>query len=344
MDEEAVLKKRVHDWVRLTELSDSAERGFKAMSGDEVLEFVRLYRRASADLSLLSTQTSNAEVIDYLNAIVSRAYGLLYRVPPVPLRKALPAAVAIAARTFRRHSWAFALSFVLFFGSAFFTYGTMNARPDLREHFVPEALEPTFKQWKAGGFEKRASGENVAMTAFYAQNNPQIGVMTNALSVASFGTITGFILWNNGAVLGALANEMSSVGKLGFLLASVAPHGVSEVGGLLVTASGGFVIAWAVINPGRRRRSDAMKAAGKDALILMLTGLTMIVIAAPIEGFFSFNPTVPIWAKVAFALCAFAAWTAYFVGYGHVREPSTPDDSEPYSRVSKIESTNVGPP
>jgi uncharacterized membrane protein SpoIIM required for sporulation len=89
---------------------------------------------------------------------------------------------------------------------------------------------------------------------------------------------------------------------------------------LLVTASGGFVMAWAMIRPGRRRRGDAMRIAGKDALTLMLTGLVMIVIAAPIEGFFSFNPGVPTWAKVAFALCALAAWSAFFVGYGQDRE------------------------
>jgi len=36
-----------------------------------------------------------------------------------------------------------------------------------------------------------------------------------------------------------------------------------------------------------------MKAAGKDAIRAPPTGVCMMFIAAPIEGFFSFNPHVP---------------------------------------------------
>jgi hypothetical protein len=45
-------------------------------------------------------------------------------------------------------------------------------------------------------------------------------------------------------------------------------------------------------------------------------------IAAPIEGFFSFNPSVPMWAKVAFAALSAVAWGAFWLGYG--RETSEP--------------------
>lgn len=317
MDEEAILRKRSADWARLTELSLAAEAGFRKMSGSDVLEFVRLYRKAAADLSLLSTQTSNTEVIEYLNGVVSRAYGQIYRSPNQPLARIVPAALLTAAETFRRTLWSFCLCAVIFFGAAGFTFQMMQQRPDLRHHFVPPEMEELFSKWKQGSHDRRKGGENLAMTAFYAQNNPRVGVMTNAVSVASFGTITTILLWNNGAILGALAHEMNSVGKLGFLLSSIAPHGVSEIGGILVTASGGFVLAWAMIRPGRRSRSEAMRFAGRDALTLLLTGLVMILIAAPIEGFFSFNPGVPQTVKLAFACVALVAWTTFFAGYGN---------------------------
>jgi len=315
MDEEAVLRKRVQGWHRLKDLSDKAERGFKSMSGPEFVEFVRLYRRASADLALMATQTSNAEVVSYLNGLVTRAYGQLYRSPVKPLGKVFTDGVRTSAQTLRRNSWAFFLSLTLFLSATFFTFGAMRSRPDLREFFVPDGYEDLFSKWKEGSHERRRGGENIAMTAFYASNNPRAGIAMNAVSIATFGILTTYILWQNGAILGALAADMDSVGKLGFLVSSVAPHGVSEMGGFLVTGAGGFVMAWALICPGRQTRGQALRKAGKDAFVLLLTGLAMICIAAPIEGFFSFNPAVPQALKVAFALVALAGWLTFFLGF-----------------------------
>ena len=58
----------------------------------------------------------------------------------------------------------------------------------------------------------------------------------------------------------------------------------------------------AVINPGRRRRSDALKAVGRDAIVMLSTSVILMFIAAPIEAFFSFQPAVPQWVKVVVAV------------------------------------------
>ena len=237
MDEDAVLKRRVTGWRRLSELSEKADVGFKKMSGEEIVEFVRLYRKASADLALMSTQTSNTEVITYLNGLVSKAYGQLYRAPTRPWREALNSGIRAGAQIFRRNILAFALCFTIFFAGSGFTFVMMKARPDLREYFVQESMEENFTSWKKGQHERRGGDINVGMTAFYASNNPRAGIAANAVSIASFGTITSYLLWMNGSILGALAADMDSVGKLGFLLSSIAPHGVSEIGGLLVTST-----------------------------------------------------------------------------------------------------------
>lgn len=319
MNEEAIFRKRVQGWIRLTELTDKAESSVRKMSGEEVSEFVRLYRKASADLSFMATQTSNAEVTEYLNAIVSRAYGVLYRPPTRAFSVVVADGLTTGAATVRRHGLALLLSALVFMGSAVFSFGMMKARPDLRHHFVSSQMEPLFEKWKEGRHEDRMGGESVAMTALYAGNNPRVGVMMTAVSIATFGVLTTVILWSNGSMVGALSADMDSVGQLGFLLSSIAPHGVSEVGGFLVTGAAGFVLAWALINPGRRTRGEAVRMAGKDAFVMLLVGVVMIALAAPIEGFFSFNPAIPQGLKVVFALAALTGWCLYFVGYGRDR-------------------------
>jgi uncharacterized membrane protein SpoIIM required for sporulation len=315
VDEAAFLAKRAKDWERLRELTGRAEAGVGSLSGAELLEFVRLYRQGSADLAAMVSKTSNIEVADYLNALVARAYGQIYRAPGARLRDVAVQGVATAAQTFRRNVWAFWLSAALFFGGGFFSFAALSVRPDLKEIMVPAEMQALFDQWKKGEFDERTGGESIAMTSFYASNNPRVGVVTAAVGVATFGVLTSYIVWQNGLLLGSLSYEMNSVGKLGFLLSSVGPHGVPEIGGILVTSAAGLVLARAAIAPGRRRRGEAIRLAGKDALVLLLLGLTMIVLAAPVEGFFSFNPAVPQAVKAVAALLSLGVWALYLATY-----------------------------
>ena len=42
----------------------------------------------------------------------------------------------------------------------------------------------------------------------------------------------------------------------------------------------------------------------------------MMFIAAPIEGFFSFNPHVPGWLKTTVAVISVIAWATFWTGFG----------------------------
>ncbi len=315
MDEAAILAKRAEGWRRLKELTELSESGWGRLSGDELTEFVRLYRQASGDLSTMVAQTSNADVVDYLNALVARAYGQLYQNPRKGVTQIVSEGLALGARAVRQYAWAVWLCAALFFGSAAFSFAMVSQAPDYREFFVPSGMEALFDHWKEGEFEAREGGESVAMTAFYASNNPRVGVLMNAASLATFGLGTAYISWVNGSIFGALSADMASVGLLGFLLTSVAPHGVSEIWGFFIAGAGGFALGRAMLCPGRRTRSEAIRLAGKDAFVLLMVGLVMIIIAAPIEGFFSFNPAVPQPVKAVFAVFALLAWWVYFSGY-----------------------------
>lgn len=76
-----------------------------------------------------------------------------------------------------------------------------------------------------------------------------------------------------------------------------------------------------MIAPGRRPRGEALREAGRDAIVLLATSVVLMFIAAPIEGFFSFNPSVPVWAKVALATGSAVGWTFFWTGYGREAEP-----------------------
>lgn len=323
INETAFVDRREADWKRLTQLSDRAETSPQNLSPEEFAEFVRLYRRASADLAMIRTKSKNVQLADFLNDMVGRAYGILYREPRGSLGKALGSGVALAAQTVRKRKWFMLLSAILFFGSGFFSFFLMTVRPDTKAYFLPEGHEKMFEGWKSGEFDERDTSDNIVMSAFYASNNPRVAVIAGSVAAATFGIGTTYILVSNGYLLGTLAKELEPNGLIGHLIVSVSPHGVPELSGIVVSGAAGFVMAWALINPGRRKRGQALLEAGKDAIVLLLTAMTLMFIAAPIEGFFSFNRNVPNEAKAIFAIVSAIAWGFFWVGYG-----KTPEERE----------------
>src|SRR5690348_1647101 len=53
--------------------------GLRGLSRMEVREFGELYRRAAADLAIARAETRDPKLINYLNSLVIRAHGKIYR-------------------------------------------------------------------------------------------------------------------------------------------------------------------------------------------------------------------------------------------------------------------------
>ena len=321
MNEQAFVDKRETDWQRLSQLCDDADNGLKRMSGQQILEMIRLYRRVSTDLATARTKSTNVALITYLNDLAGRTYGVLYRSPNKPFFQVIQGSIALSAQTFRRNRWFVLLSAVIFFGSAFFIGGLLTVRPDVKEVVIPAQMEPLFDHWKKGTFEDRGISGSGMMTGFYASNNPRTSIITGSIGAGSFGLFSIYLLFENGEILGALGYEMQTVGKLPFLVSSIAPHGVPELSGIIVSGSCGLLLGYAVLNPGRRRRADALRAVGRDAIVLLATSVVLMFIAAPIEGFFSFQPGVPQWLKAAVAVLEVIGWAMFWSSYGRQEKP-----------------------
>jgi len=321
MNEQGFVDRRETDWQRLTVLCDRAETNVRKLTADELRELIRLYRRISTDLALARTKSTNAPLIAYLNDLAGRTYGVLYRAPRKPFWSTIVGAVATSAQTVRRNKWFVLLSALIFFGSSVFSFALMSWSPDSRDLIVPQSMDPLVKSWQSGEFEDRGISTSAFMAGFYAFNNPKTSVITGAIGAGTFGVGSVYLLFENGKQLGGLSYKMQEVHKMPFLISSVAPHGVTELSGIIVSGASGLLLAYAIINPGRRRRSAALKAVGKDAIVLLSTSVVLMFIAAPIEGFFSFQGSIPQEAKAVFALCAAAAWAAFWIGFGREKQP-----------------------
>ena len=321
MNEERFVQLREPDWQRLVHLCDRADASPTFLNSADFHELIRCYRRTSGDLATARTIGSNLEMTTFLNDIVGRAYAILYRAPRKSFLRGLGQILSIVAQTGRRRKWFIFASAFGFLVSVLLSSWLMSAVPATHDVFIPPGeAQKNVDAW-VKGLPARTAGESATMTGFYASNNPMAAIGSMALTSVSFGVGGAYELYQNGAMLGALAHEMAKARRLDILVVSLLPHGVSELQGLFVSAGAGFVLAWALINPGRRRRGEALAEAGKDAIVLLATSIVMMFIAAPFEGYFSFNPGVPHAVKLLVALLIASAWAAFWIGFGRV-EPA----------------------
>lgn len=329
MNEVSFVEQREKDWRRLNFLCDRADASPTQLSPSELHEFVRLYRKASSDLALIRTRSTNLQLIEFLNDLTARSYSTLYRPTRGSLWKAIGIGAATAAQTVRRLRWFVLASALTFLVGIFFSYYVLDHFPQARDFYVPAGFQDAFEQWKHPNDKDRGLDQSVAMTGMYSSNNPRVAVMTGAISASTFGVGSAFMLWQNGCIMGALLHEVAPYGQFAHVIIWVLPHGVTEISGLILSGTSGYVIGWALIAPGRRKRGAALKQAGKDAIVVLSTAAVLMFIAAPIEGFFSFNPRVPDWVKILFALGAATAWFFFWTGYAQT--PETKRTSEQHS-------------
>jgi len=321
MNEEQFVLVRQTGWNRMNALSAKADISVKNLSGKEFREYIQIYKKCSEDLAIARTQGANDQLIEFLNDLVSKAYSTIYGVPRQSVLMGILEGLKYVAQAARRQK--------VFIFTAFFTLVLlsisigflMDIDPETRAVFLPPSQQANVQGW-LNGIPERSASESALMTGVYAANNPFAAIMIGSIGVASFGLGTLYELYQNASGMGALGHEMAHAGKLGYLLGSILPHGVNEIGGFMLASGAGLAMGFALIHPGRLRRGEALARVGKDAIALVGASVVMTWIAAPIEGWFSFNPIVPMPIKLLFALVEAIAWYFFFTGFG--REPTDP--------------------
>ncbi len=311
-------------WQRLAVLLDRLEaRGVAQLSPDDAREVAGLYRAVSSDLLEEVRRDPGAATTEYLRSIVGRGHQLLHRGTPP---RVWPAIVRFFARdfpeTFRRRIKVFVLALVVFLAGAGFGALQLWTDPGTAEVLLPfghRYMDPTERVEQEETGSTSVAGAAMQGTAFSAQ------LMTHNSSVVYFAfalAVTGgigivLIVFANGAYLGAVGADYFRAGEGEFFLAWVGPHGVIEIPAILIGAMAGFIVARALFAPGLLGRTEAMRVAGKDALILLLGATATLVVAGVVEGTFSqiHEPTLPYPLKIAFAVVLGSAYFGYLLAY-----------------------------
>jgi len=276
------------NWQRLEDLLEmqSGARGLRGLSRMEVREFGELYRRAATDLAIARAETRDPKLINYLNSLVIRAHGRIYRAENQGVEMIWKFFARDLPQTFRR-SWMYmAIAFGVFAG--FGVFGFVATWIDLDfTHFVGlsgivQEIGSRNEWWKD------LNDSNQIGASFIMSNNILVTMRAFAFG-AFFGIGAFYDLAFEGARLGSVFAACYRLDPaFGNSLATfVVGHGVIELSCIFFCGGAGMMIGYALIAPGDMTRVEALKKKGMDAARIVIGCACFLVVAGTIEGFLS---------------------------------------------------------
>ncbi|MBU50392.1 MAG: chromate reductase [Deltaproteobacteria bacterium] len=303
MDPNRFIAERRGDWVLLERLLDKIELvGIQELSANEARQLGHLYRRLASDLAMAQARVASRELERYLNALMARAFPLLYQQPKTPLRElwrflshGMP---RVLYETRRMHIYAF-LIFMLggafgFVGYVFDPQASLFFQPGQVQHF-----ERAAKSGKIGrGVTMLAAAE---FSSRIMTNNIRVSFMAFALGL-TFGLGTFALLFYNGLLLGTYASVAFKYGMNLVFWSLILPHGILELSAIFFSGGAGFLLARAIILPGVEGVWSALRQEAQQGIWILFCVVPMLVVAGLIEGFVTPLPGVAPIAKIAFAL------------------------------------------
>jgi uncharacterized membrane protein SpoIIM required for sporulation len=324
MEIAAFVEARRPRWLELEALLDQAQSsGLHRLALPEAQALSRLYRSASADLLWVRARGGQAEVTDYLNDLVGRAYALTY-----PGQKMRAADVwRFFTRGFPellRAEWkAMVASALIFIAGSGFGYLGMRFDPDAAHYLVPAEhlkIDPVERAEKEAQEDVAGMQQQAAFTTFLFTHNIQVAFLAFALGV-TVGIGTAILLFANGLMLGSLFYVYAAKGLAGWFWAWILPHGIPELTAIWIAGGAGFLLSRGQAAPRGLTRGAALRKEAVPAVKLLLGTTLLFVVAGCIEGTISqiHPPRLSVAFKIGFALFVGAGVYLYLLS-GWIRE------------------------
>ena len=314
-------KERQSQWRKLEMMVSRVEKsGLSSLSAKELEQLPSLYRAAVSSLSVARAISLDRNMLDYLESLVSRAYFCVYGVKPragavmkAYFRTIFPAAV-------RRLGFGIVLAIVI--TAAGIIVGLTITDPDAYYIIMPEDLaagrSPTSTTEELRNVLYSGDEHTDASLGFFSTflftHNAKVALFCFVLGFA-LGIPTIILLFWNGLLLGALAGLYASRGLGAEFWAWIVPHGITELLAICLCGGAGLHLALAFIRPGRHGRIHALMTTGRQAAMIVLGAVLMLILAALLEGFFR-QLVHDMFIRYSVAAITLAFWCAYFFVQG----------------------------
>lgn len=312
MDIDAFVAVHRPAWDRLEHLI----RNRSSLTGEEVDELVDLYQRVATHLSIVRSGSSDLLLVGRLSALVARA------------RSAVTGAHAPAWREFVRF---FTVSFpVVAYRARWWWLITTLAcvvvgwvigawvagNPDVQAAIgSPEEITQLVEHDFADYYSENPAASFASRVWI---NNAWVSAQVIIFSIF-LGIPIPWVLFNNAANVGVSGGLMASRDKLDVFFGLITPHGLLELTAVFLAAAVGMRLGWTVIDPGPRRRLDALAEQGRAVVSVALGLVVVLFVSGLIEALVT-PSGLPTWMRIAIGVIAWGAFLAYVIFFGRRAE------------------------
>ena len=275
------LEERQPGWTELGELLRAAGTKPERLGPERLRRLGALYRAAAADLAFARRAYPHDPVTRRLERLVLDGRQAVYA--DTGGRRSLRWFLSRGYwQRVRERPWALATALLCLFGPLALATVWAIDDPAAALGIVPGQFQGAAEPGSgAGGL---APDEEAALSSQIFTNNIRVTFL--AIAGGIFGGLgTAAVTIYNGGFIGAIFGLTIENGSSEEFLRFVLPHGVLELSCIVIAATAGLRIGWALIDPGTLTRGQSLRREARPAMELVLGTMPWLVLAGLVEGF-----------------------------------------------------------
>lgn len=279
MREVAFIKQNKAKWLQF-------EKAIQQKNIDDPDELSKLYLHLINDLAYAQTYYKKSKLVVYLNDLAVKVYQKIYQTKRQDtnlLFHFFKTEVPLLVYQYRRY---IIYSFVFFFLAVLI--GVISAAND--SSFVRLILGDSYVNSTLQNIE---NGDPVAVYKGGSNWGSFIGITFNNLKVGltSFmfgvtgGIGTGYVLLQNGIMLGAFQYFFEEQGVFWKSAKGIWIHGAMEIFAIVIEGAAGFILGASILFPQTLSRLDSFKIGMRNSIKIVISTFPFTIAAGFLEGF-----------------------------------------------------------
>jgi uncharacterized membrane protein SpoIIM required for sporulation len=308
VDVDAYVAAHNPDWMRLEHLINRRRR----LTGAEADELVELYQRTATHLSVVRSASPDPQLVSRLSSLGARGRASVAGAH-APLWRDVTrfATVSFPVVAYRLKWWwlgnavlgnLLALALAIWVVHSPEVQASIGTPDEIRE-LVDHDFANYYTEHSAASFAFQVWVNNAWVSA--------IALIFGIL----LGIPTVYVLLMNQLNLGLIGGLMFASGKGDVFFGLILPHGLLELTAVYLAVAGGLKLGWTIIDPGPRRRGQALAEEGRAAVSIAIGLVAVLLVSGLIEGFVTGWVHVT-WLRIAIGVVAEATFLSYVIVLG----------------------------
>ncbi|HEX4814300.1 MAG TPA: stage II sporulation protein M [Nonomuraea sp.] len=308
MDIDAFVTAHRSAWDRL----DYLVKTRSSLTGAEVDELVDLYQRVATHLSIVRSSAADPVLTGRLSALVARARSAVTGARTPAWRELVRFFTVTFPVVAYRARWWWLVTGLAFVAVGWVIGAWVATNPEVQASVFTEDEITRLVEHEFADYYSENPAASFASRVWI--NNAWVSAQVIMYAVL-LGVPIPYVLYVNAESVAVSGGLMASRDKLDIFFGLIMPHGLLELTAVFLAAAVGMRLGWTVIDPGPRRRLDALAEQGRAVMGVALGLVVVLFVSGLIEAFVT-PSGLPTWARVGIGALAEVAFLTYVIAFG----------------------------